>query len=379
MDKSKVYSLFLLILPICFSLSTPWHPKKNKQDRKNHKIGSWCSHLISHSRQILGVPSHFFQLHILLLKPGSFSLIRSQVLFGDGQLCLHGGLGSYMTKWLIYDHVPVWFQYVPFWGDTLKRCLWAPVSFPSFPANAQKFYSSVGLWSDYKRMQEQEPINELKIYGYCYCPTSAKSGPEVTAPLHRGTRSCAAFLPESLSKCWTHRWNSQKSIIPMHQWCTNGDPDFSKTLSFPAFDTWSSSLNFSEAWHQQTTMVPSWTTASQQGKPGLLFFEKLLTLLLQLFFGLLLRHGSNMMWYIYNVHNQAAPVWLQFLSIISKPEDSSHFKGSSESFCHIRELAVCHSKSEIPSSSELANLPAQLLWGLRVNSWIHGAFISAWW
>ena len=229
--------------------------KKNKQDRKNHKIGSWCSHLISHSRQILGVPSHFFQLHILLLKPGSFSLIRSQVLFGDGQLCLHRGLGSYMTKWLIYDHVPVWFQYVPFWRDTLKRCLWAPVSFPSFPANAQKFYSSVGRWSDYKRMQEHEPINELKIYGYCYCPTSAKSGPEVTAPLHRGTRSCAAFLPESLSKCWTHRWNSQKSIIPMHQWCTNGDPDFSKTLSFPAFDTWSSSLNFSEAWHHQTTMV----------------------------------------------------------------------------------------------------------------------------
>lgn len=194
--------------------------KKNKQDRKNHKIGSWCSHLISHSRQILGVPSHFFQLHILLLKPGSFSLIRSQVLFGDGQLCLHRGLGSYMTKWLIYDHVPVWFQYVPFWRDTLKRCLWAPVSFPSFPANAQKFYSSVGLWSDYKRMQEQEPINELKIYGYCYCPTSAKSGPEVTAPLHRGTRSCAAFLPESLSKCLTHQWNSQKSIIPMHQWGT---------------------------------------------------------------------------------------------------------------------------------------------------------------
>lgn len=84
-------------------------------------------------------------------------------------------------------------------------------------------------------------------------------------------------------------------------------------------------------------------------------------------------------WYIYNVHNQAAPVWLQFLSIISKPEDSSHFKGSSESFCHIRELAVCGSKSEIPSSSQLANLPAQLLWGLRINSWIHGAFISAWW
>ncbi len=213
------------------------------------------------------------------------------------------------------------------WGDARKPFWWAPVSFPSFPANAQRFYTSVGLW-----MQEQEPINQditgrTENLRLLLLSNLSKIRTRSDSATHRGTRSCAAFLPESLSNCCTHRWNSQKSIIPMvHLW----HPEI-KNSELPSIRHLELLPQLLRSLARTTMMVPSWSTGSQQWKPGLLFFEKLLTLLLQLFFGLILSHGSNMMRYIYNVHDQAAPVvWLLFLSI-SKPEDSSHFKGSSES------------------------------------------------